>query len=87
MSLLQYFINKLSDRLRQSNRLEEVINEFQENHYLLPCVGVEIEFYLSENINVEQFELLLGVKLKKEKGNNQYEIDLPPSINITHVTQ
>ncbi|XVN43201.1 MAG: glutamine synthetase [Candidatus Rickettsia vulgarisii] len=82
MYLLQYFIDKLSDHLKQCNKLEEVIREFQEKYNLLPCIGVEIEFYLSENINVEQFESLLGIKLKKEKGNNQYEINLPPSTDI-----
>ncbi len=76
-----HFIDKLSDHLQQYNALEEIISKLQA-YNLIPSIGVEIEFYLSENIDIEQFELLLGIQLKQEKGKNQFEIDLPPTTNI-----
>lgn len=58
-------------------------------------MGVEIEFYLSHNIDIAKFEILSRkylarfqiAKIKKEKGNNQFEIDLPPSVNLIQYIQ
>jgi len=51
---------------------------------------VEIEFYLSPNIDIAKFEILARKYLakfkistiKKEKGINQFEVDLPPSNDL-----
>lgn len=82
MSTPQKFIYKLSDHLQKSNALQKIINKFQTDYSLIPCIGVEIEFYLSKNIDPLELQTLLGIKVKKEKGDNQFEIDLPPSTNI-----
>lgn len=49
----------------------------------MPYFGVELEFYLTPNINNEQLSALIGYNIKKEKGNHQFEIDLPPSRELT----
>lgn len=49
---------------------------------MVPRLGVEIEFYLSNDIKIPDYENILGIKLKAEKGHGQFEIDLPPSTNL-----
>ena len=82
MPTIQNFVNKLSEYLRKNNKLEKIIKTLQNDYDLIPCIGVEIEFYLSKNINHLELETLIGIKIKKEKGTNQFEIDLPPSTSI-----
>ncbi|OZG31428.1 type I glutamate--ammonia ligase [Rickettsia endosymbiont of Culicoides newsteadi] len=82
MTTPQDFIYKLSDHLQKNNALQKIINKFQTDYSLTPCIGVEIEFYLSKNIAPLELQTLLGIVVKKEKGDNQFEIDLPPSTNI-----
>ena len=76
------FIDTLSNYLQKHNSLEQLIQKFQTNFGLTPCIGVEIEFYLSKNINPLELESLLSITVKKEKGDHQFEIDLPPSTDI-----
>ncbi|MFV0251116.1 MAG: glutamine synthetase [Rickettsia aeschlimannii] len=84
------FINTLSGRLQKNKQLEKIIAQFHQDYNLIPIIGVEIEFYLSHNIDIAKFEILSRkylarfkiAKIKKEKGNNQFEIDLPPSVNL-----
>ncbi|WP_375327122.1 glutamine synthetase [Candidatus Tisiphia endosymbiont of Nemotelus uliginosus] len=83
----QGFIDKLSDHLRQYNALEKLINELQINYGLIACIGVEIEFYLSDNIDINQFEFIFGQKITQEKGKNQFEVNLPPSTNVIDYIQ
>jgi glutamine synthetase len=82
MTILKNFIDKLSDHLQKDNQLAKIIEQLKVDFGLIACLGVEIEFYLSPNIDPVAFENLLDMKLKKEKGVNQFEIDLPPSTNI-----
>ncbi|WP_347938808.1 glutamine synthetase family protein [Rickettsia oklahomensis] len=84
------FITALSCRLQKNKQLEKIIAQFRQDYDLIPIIGVEIEFYLSHNIDIAKFEILLRKylarfkipKIKQEKGNNQFEIDLPPSTNL-----
>ncbi|ADE30024.1 type I glutamate--ammonia ligase [Rickettsia prowazekii] len=84
------FINTLSQNLQKNKQLEKIIAQFYQNYQIIPIIGVEIEFYLSHNIDIANFEILSSKdlskfkisKIKKEKGNNQFEIALPPSINL-----
>ena len=76
------FIYKLSDKLQKNNSLKNVIKRFILDYNMTPCIGVEIEFYLSPNINISDLESIVGIQIKKEKGNYQFEIDLPPSIDL-----
>jgi len=88
-------INNLSNNLQQNKQLEKVIAQFRTDYNLIPIVGVEIEFYLSPNIDIAKFEILARKylakfkisEIKKEKGNNQFEIDLPPSNDLVNYTK
>ncbi|MFP3017458.1 MAG: palindromic element RPE1 domain-containing protein [Candidatus Tisiphia sp.] len=82
MTTLQQFIHTLSDHLQKNNALQKIIKKFQTDYSLIACIGVEIEFYLSKNIDPLELQTLLGIAVKKEKGANQFEVDLPPSTNI-----
>ncbi len=48
---------------------------------------MEIEFYLSDQINIVEFENRLGISIKKEKGKNQFEIDLAPTTELINYIQ
>lgn len=76
------FIPKLAETLQKNNRLERLIKQFEDEYSLLPCIGVEIEFYLSKDIKHTEFQNMLGMLVKQEKGDHQFEIDLPPSTNL-----
>nr|WP_253307916.1 palindromic element RPE3 domain-containing protein [Rickettsia endosymbiont of Ceutorhynchus assimilis] len=84
------FVSNLSNSLQKNNQLEKIIAKFQKYYNLIPVIGAEIEFYLSSNIDISEFETLTSkylvrakiLKIKKEKGNNQFEIDLPPSKDL-----
>lgn len=66
-------IQKLSDHAKKNNLLENLCTSLLKDFSLIPCIGVEIEFYSNKNdISNAPFTF------KKEKGKNQFEIDLPP---------
>jgi glutamine synthetase len=75
-------MNKLSDNLEKHNLLGELVSHFKTGLGLTPCVGAEIEFYLSPGVDIALLEEIVRHSIKPEKGNNQYEIDLGPSENI-----
>jgi glutamine synthetase len=81
MSLLPLMNNnhKLADNQEQYNLLRDLEKRFQGELGLSPCVGVELEFYLANIPDISLLEQKLGHKIKEEKGQNQYELDLPPS--------
>jgi len=79
---LNLFITKLSQRIQNGNMLELLIKKFSSDYGLIPVVGYELEFYLSENTDTKKLEEMISRKLKAEKGKNQYEIDLDPTHNI-----
>lgn len=79
---MDFTLNKLSDRLQKDNRLEKICCQFANNYYLTPYFGVEIEFYLSKNIDILQLEELLNLRVKPEKGDCQFEIELPPTSSL-----
>ncbi len=68
--------------MQKNNELERVIDRFIDDYGIAPCIGVEIEFYLTPNVNINHLESILGMRVKQEKGKNQFEVDLPPSINL-----
>lgn len=45
-------------------------------------VGIEIEFYLYNYLNIEKFATLYGYSIIPELGKNQYEINLKPSADL-----
>ncbi len=62
-------------------------NDFKSNHNLTPVVGAEMEFYLSENLHVNELASKIGHDIKLEKGKNQYEIDLSPSSDLVTIAK
>ena len=48
-------------------------NDFKSNHNLTPIIGAEIEFYLSENIDVRELASKIGHDIKLEKGKKPFE--------------
>jgi glutamine synthetase len=76
------FISNLSQTIKNSNKLEKLIEKFKYEYNLVTIIGFELEFYLTENINVQILEKYLGKKIKTEKGKNQYEIDIEPNSDV-----
>jgi glutamine synthetase len=74
-------IRNLSKYLQKHKKLEQIIKQFYVDFQLIPCFGIEIEFYLNQSDPIE-FESLISYEIKKEKGNNQFEIAYPPSIDL-----
>lgn len=63
--------------------LNILLAEFKAIHNQAPVVGAELEFYLTGDINIATFKEKLNLNLKSEKGYGQYEIDLPPTSELT----
>lgn len=76
---MSFDINKLSDNQKKYNLLDSIKNELKNRFALTVCVGAEIEFYLNNVQDIPMLEVMVGPKIKAEKGQGQYEIDLPPS--------
>lgn len=81
------FLLKLSDRTIKDNILEKLSQQFVGSYNLLPYFGVELEFYLSDNVNILELENVLKTSIKLERGRNQYEIILPPSADLINYSR
>ena len=79
-------VHSLGIKLRKHKLLERIYNLFLQQH-LIPKIGVEIEFFLNKNGNVKSLETQLGLKITKEKGVNQYELELPATTDICSIPQ
>lgn len=78
------FESKLTDREKEYNILKKIENSFKKEFNLTPCFGAELEFYLinfTDNWQLTKLEENIGQKIKKEKGHNQYEVEISPSTN------
>ncbi len=84
---MHFDLSKLSDSMQKDNRLEKLCQRFIDSHKLIPHFGVEIEFYLSKQLNHLELANLIGLEVKLEKGNGQFEIDLPPTSNLLEYTR
>ena len=80
-------MNTLPENQEKYNLLGKLEHHFKTKLSLTPCVGAEIEFYLSKDIDPALLEQLVGHAIKSEKGNNQYEIDLEPSCDLVEYTK
>ena len=78
------FLHKLSLSLQKSKSLENAISRMLNIYKVIPIFGLELEFYLSDNL---YDKLNYDIELKVEKGLNQYEIDLPPTPNLLKLIQ
>ncbi len=64
------------------NQLDMLQQQFQVQLKLTPVMGAELEFYLSDNIDIEKLGQEIGYNLEKERGHGQYEIQFPPNHNL-----
>lgn len=62
----------------QHKQLYQLRQHFHSSLVLTPIIGIELEFYLSPNINVKQLSQVIDLEIESERGENQYEIKLPP---------
>lgn len=86
------FLVRLTDKHPKYNNLISLKIALQEEFCLTPRIGAELEFYLlkapkrSQVLALEQsidnFSLrYYSVRMKKERGCNQYEVEIAPSDN------
>jgi glutamine synthetase len=64
------------------NQLDILQQQFQMQLKLTPVMGAELEFYLSDNIDIEKLGQEIGYDIEKERGNGQYEIQFLPNQNL-----
>lgn len=72
---------KLTKFLQQNKSLENLCNIISQNFGTV-LIGAEIEFYLSNDIDIKEFQKKLEYKIIKERAEMQYEIILPPENNL-----
>lgn len=77
-------LTKISDSLFKNNQLDRLSKIVTTYYGTLPKFGIELEFYLSDNINYKELENLISENIKQERGHNQYEIALAPSDDLTN---
>ncbi len=77
------FLPMLTKDAKENNQLEQLTKKFIAETTLIPCFGVEMEFYLSANLQPSQLAQLVGIELTAEKGEGQFEVALPPSSALT----
>ncbi len=80
---------KIADNAQKDNILQNLERKLANNYGLVSIFGAEIEFYLDSNtdINIDALEKLIGLRIKAEKGKNQYEIELQPNKNASQYAQ
>ena len=74
-SCQSYVTNKYTSllyRLEQNKCIEKILQGFNKLG-LFPVIGIELEFYLTQSINVDDVVNILQVGVKKERGEMQYE--------------
>ena len=74
------FIKNLSQKAREDNLLTKICTNMKKNLALVPVVGVEIEFYATKELDLPR-----KYNLKKEKGQNQFEIDISPHSDLVQL--
>ncbi|MBN8512297.1 MAG: glutamine synthetase [Rickettsiales bacterium] len=84
---INYAEPKLSENIDTYNQLAELVSDFNSNFSLTPVIGAELEFYLSPEVSIEKLEKAIGMKIKAERGANQYEIDLDPTSNLVKIAK
>lgn len=78
--------SKLADDKEKYKRLEQLQARFYEVLQLTIIVGIELEFYLFD-VDPARLEKLIGYHIKKENGNNQYEIEFTPTAHVSKLAR
>lgn len=73
----------ISAQLRQCRGLERINDDLLSEYGLAANIGVEIEFYLRGDYDLQALSKEINLEIKREKGNGQYEIELPPLTDHT----
>lgn len=80
---IEMLLRKISDKAQKNNLLSDICTQLKLEYGLIPCIGVEIEFYTDQEIDMNNNPFLI----KKEKGANQYEIDITPHTDMNLLVQ
>ncbi|RTK92410.1 MAG: glutamine synthetase [Rickettsiales bacterium] len=78
---------KLSETDDKYNQLAYLQQYFKSKFNLTPIIGVELEFYLTDNINIAILANKINYQIKFEKGKNQYEIDFKPTQDLITIAK
>lgn len=88
---LREFNNNLPEEVHKFNHLHSILERLKEKYALTPVFGAEIEFYLyppdERELNITEMSRLFNLKLKNEKGRNQFEINITPHNNLHKFVQ
>jgi len=79
--------DKLPDIQEQYNLLNQLENYFKNDLGLTPVIGAELEFYVQDIQDIALLSQKIGCVIKEEKGQNQHEVDLPPSQHLVDYTK
>lgn len=71
-------LKKISDKARKNNLLSNICKQLKLEYGFIPCIGVEIEFYIEKEADLTNSKFVI----KKEKGAGQYEIDIAPHTDM-----
>ena len=77
-----HYRDKLPYIQKQYNLLSQLEQYFKSQLDLTPCIGIELEFYIYNIVDIILLEEKIGHTIKAEKGQNQYEIDILPSQDL-----
>ncbi len=69
------------------NQLRILQQKFQKQLKLTPVMGAELEFYLSDNIDIQKLGQEIGFDIEKERGGGQYEIQFLPHQDLVLLAQ
>ena len=64
---------------------QDHISTLQQDYAITPLIGLEVEFYLLPDdtaINLNLLANKVGVLIKKERGQGQYEFTIGPSFDL-----
>ena len=77
---------KLTDK-KLKDIIKKLLGRFHNEFAMKPVIGLEIEFYIDTKSNIDLIKYALrkaklNCNLVNETGKNQYEIQLPHSVQI-----
>ncbi|KAF8818261.1 type I glutamate--ammonia ligase [Rickettsia endosymbiont of Cardiosporidium cionae] len=87
MQLSKHQLNALIAYIRKFNLLDNIVQYIKNRFNLTIYLGVELEFYIQNTKDdialINQLEAHINNKIEVEQGNNQFEIKLKASNNIS----
>lgn len=81
------FQNNLTDTEAKFNLIEALQKKLTDKFGLMPIIGLELEFYLNNGVDIEEIGAAINKPVKTERGKNQYEIDINPTSDIKKLVE